>query len=579
MPGTSPPAPTPATAYERFRRLCVERTLGGMPPYASMHTDLRRLAKAAKLGPDEEEALLRVLLTAPSIVRAPGGFWTAYRAVLVSVARQDPAVRGQLLTMFPGNCPDETWLEILEESGATAALTEPAGTVPAEAESPDGPAGWLTRLDRHRSGWRRERLAAQSTLVARMAPRLKADGAPVDLCPSRGNVDLDVVDLCLDARGAPRRGRRRRRLRGRAVAQGRQAGPPRPRPCRRAPAAAAARRAQHRGPPASRLAQHQGVTRGRGRGRRRAGPAHGAALVGGPARRQRDRAGPARHRRPAQAARAGRLPGGSRGQPGGGAPHHRARPRPVPRRHPARRGLRRIRLAGPGGRGRHAHRRGRIESDDDSYDAKVRLQRQWPQLVVRAGDQVAVVGGDGVELEHTLRIPTGQRHYDWSTVLRYVDGQLLVSWDVGEERGRYWSGTADDVFTAPDEAFTDQHPHLDRPAGRRAHRRRPAAARRRPVRARAGPGLQRRPALLDPRRVRSHESWRWHEYDVTTGVLGRPSLPAFFEAGAVDGETPAPESLAAAPPQAAGSPLGHRDGLVGWRVRRAADGRLGRSRP
>src|SRR6185369_735600 len=73
----------PAVAYERFRRLCVERTLGGMPPYAQMHVDLGRLAKAAGLGAAEDEALLSELMAAPSLLRAPGGFWKAYRPALV----------------------------------------------------------------------------------------------------------------------------------------------------------------------------------------------------------------------------------------------------------------------------------------------------------------------------------------------------------------------------------------------------------------------------------------------------------------------------------------------------------------
>ncbi|GAA3192455.1 hypothetical protein ACFO1B_04885 [Dactylosporangium siamense] len=563
-----------ATAYERFRRLCVERTLGGMPPYASMHTDLRRLAKAAKLGQDEEEALLRVLLTATSIVRAPGGFWTAYRAVLVSVARQDPAVRGQLLTMFPGNCPDETWLEILDESGATAALTGPAGAVPAEAESPDGPAGWLTRLDRHRSGWRRTRLAAQSALVTRMAQRLKDDGAPVDLCPSRGYLDLDVVDLCLEleiplgevATDAScgveqwlkddKPGRRdlvhvvaHPRLLPRIADSVEDHLRPGWRSTKVSPEDVAAVVAV----PGLRTALHwwvdqladsviqqglPGIDDQLGRLALIACP-EGLAVNPEAVRRITGHdLGPSL----AATLRAGVFD--EYGWPALEAAVES--------------------LVGDAD----------IESDDDTYDAKVRLQRQWPQLVVRAGDLVAVVGADEVELEHTLRIPTGQRHYDWSTVLRYVDGQLLVSWDVGEERAGYWSGTADDVFTTPDEAFgVNAHTSVALPGGGRTTGGRPlhAGDRSSHERARVSSDGQHYWTLAQ---TGADEAWRWHEYDVATGVLGRPSLPAFFEADAVDGQTLVVGSsqLLPAPPQAATSPLGHRDGLVGWRVRTTEGG-------
>ncbi|MET7424870.1 hypothetical protein [Dactylosporangium sp. NPDC005555] len=561
-----------ATAYERFRRLCVERTLGGMPPYASMHTDLRRLAKAAKLGADEEEALLRVLLTASSVVRAPGGFWTAYRAPLVAIARQDPTVRGQLLTMFPGNCPDGTWLEILDEAGATDALTGPAGSVPAGAEPTDGPAGWLTRLDRHRSGWRRKRLAAQSALVTRMAERLKADGVPVGLI-SGHYVDLDVVDLCLELGVPLEEVATNARC---AVEQWLKDDEPGRRDLVHVVAhpdllpRVAASIEDHLRP---------------GWRSTKVSPEDVAAVVAVPGLRT------ALHwwmDRLADSVISQGLPGiddqlkrlALVACPEGLAVNPEA--------------VRRITEHDLGPVLAATLRAGvfdefgwpaleaavetligdsAVESDDDSYDAKVRLQRQWPQLLVRAGDQVAVVGPDGVELEHTLRIPADQRRYDWSTVLRYVDGQLLVSWDKGEERGGYWSGTADDVFTTPDEAFSaNTHLSLALPGGGRTAGGRPLRVGDRSAQERSqvcGDG-QHYWALAQV----ADESWRWHEYDPATGALGRPSLPSFFEAGAVDGESlqHARSRLMPAPPQAADSPLGQRDGLVGWRVRTTAAG-------
>ena len=86
---------------------------------------------------------------------------------------------------------------------------------------------------------------------------------------------------------------------------------------------------------------------------------------------------------------------------------------------------------------------------DDDDTARFQTITQWPQLIVRGGDQVLVVGGDGVEHEHLPRIPADQRSWMWRTVLRYVDGQLLVCWDIGDDRAGYWSGEPDDVFVTP----------------------------------------------------------------------------------------------------------------------------------
>jgi len=561
----------PATAYDRFRRLCLERTLGGMPPYAAMHVDLRRLAKAAKLGADEEDALLTELLAAPSITRAPGGFWTAYRPALVRVARRDPKVRGQLLGMNPRECPVETWLELLEESGATAALTGPAGSVPAGAESPDGPAGWLSRLDRNRGSWRRARMAKLYRLAERMADRLKADGVPVDL-HQHSCLDLDLIDTVL-ALGVP------------------LAEPPEDASCvvdhwladeapgRRDLVEVAAHERLR-----SRLADSvEDHLRVRYSDKATVMPDRVEAVVAVPGLRTvlhwwldrlADRV--VRQGLTTLDAELDRLT--MIACPAGLAVNPEAVRRitaheigPV-----LGRTLRTGVLDEFGWPALDAAVAGLVPDPE----ADLRVLPQWPQLLLHAGDQVAVVGADGVELEHVLRIPAGEQRYQWRTILRYVDGQLLVSWDKGQERGCYWSGATDDVFTAPDDAFEASGWHsVALPGGGRTAGARPLHVGDRSSQERgmvASDGLH--------YWVLQHSSedynWHWYEYDVTTGALGRASLPAFFEAGAVDGEPlhhlncrllPAPERLA-------GSPLGYRDGLVGWRVRHVPDvGQVGES--
>jgi hypothetical protein len=132
----------PDDAFFRFRELCLQWAMH-RPPYRRMAREIRRLARAAELNvTDVDDAILRELLATPMISRADDRFWLSYQDALVSLGSRDPAFRGTLLGIFSsyGNS-HALWLKILTASGATAALTQPAGTVSAEAEAPDGPAG------------------------------------------------------------------------------------------------------------------------------------------------------------------------------------------------------------------------------------------------------------------------------------------------------------------------------------------------------------------------------------------------------------------------------------------------------
>lgn len=89
-------------------------------------------------------------------------------------------------------------------------------------------------------------------------------------------------------------------------------------------------------------------------------------------------------------------------------------------------------------------------------------------------------------------------------------------------------------------------------------------------------------AFGDRRRVATDGTswWRldeagWREYDPATGSGGRRSIPAFFEDG-LDRDGAELEwqasSLAVAPPELAGTPLGTTSELFGWRTVRHTDG-------
>ncbi|NXY97872.1 DNA-binding protein [Streptomyces sp. BR123] len=194
---------SPAEAHTRFRRLCVRRTAGGLPPSAQAATELRRLARAAGLtGSRAEQEYLAELLPLPATLRAAYGWWKAHRTALIALAHREPAVRGTLLELMPpGNDGElsDLWLEILEESGATEGLVDTG--LPAEQRCADGAAGWLERYHAARhSGWRqRPTPPALLDLVTRAADRLRTELAE----PGReaglriGVQDVDLLDLLL----------------------------------------------------------------------------------------------------------------------------------------------------------------------------------------------------------------------------------------------------------------------------------------------------------------------------------------------------------------------------------------------
>lgn len=549
----------PATAYQRFRRLCVERTLGGLAPYAGMPADLRRLAKAAGLEQaNADEEVIRQLLPAPALAGAPESFWTSYRGALARLGRADPHVVRQLLAFVPEHCGGETWLALLEEAGATTVLAAPAAATP-DGGAGEGPAGWLSRFIEAKTG--RQPVPALLELIPRLAPRLVADGAAVRACPNY-HVDVEVVDACL-AYGIP------------------VAGPT--------------------GVVNFPLERYLGSGRV---GRRdlaavsadpRFLPALVAAVVAylpdkpEPERLRRVLAVPGlrvavRHRLDelAQAVASGGLPETGRhlrelrrfmvAETAGTDPAAIAR-------------IARSDLAAVLGRTLHSGvfdeygwpaLEGALDwlADGDARP-QIHVTAQWPALVLRCGLRVSAVGADRELLRHQLRIPADAQRQLWRLALRYIDGQLLVSWATGSGRAGYWSGTPDDVLTGlPLDAFADDEGGSLALAG-------------------GGRTCGDRPFYVGDRvehvggRVITDGTtyWVWdgdgaarafHEYDPATGVRGRSSLPAFFEDHRPDGVRLVLEwsSLRSAPAGSA-SPLGEAGGLVGWRAWSGLDGGRG----
>lgn len=196
----------PATAYEHFRTLSISRTLGGLPPWGSMAKELKQLAKKSGFDLKEEDAkLIEEIAEAPSLARAPMDFWKSYLKPLAALAKDSPKLRGALLNLFPSPSPaketfDGFWLELLDECGALEALTAAADKVPTEAAPRGSAATWLTRWSKHVTrNWKR-RISPPQTfpLLRRMADRLKADGEPVTFVGRWGrNLDLDLCEAAL----------------------------------------------------------------------------------------------------------------------------------------------------------------------------------------------------------------------------------------------------------------------------------------------------------------------------------------------------------------------------------------------
>ncbi|MFT7840367.1 hypothetical protein Q5530_29850 [Saccharothrix sp. BKS2] len=559
----------PDDAYELFLTLCVERTRGGLPPYTGMPEDLRRLAKAAKRTPRaEDERLLRAVLDSSAINRAGAGFWKSYRDSLVAVAKGDAEVRARLLAFVPDSTAAlDTWFDVLDACGATAALTGPAGEVPAD------PAGWLSSVVGVRSGgWRAVgRSQRLLDLVGRMADRLVADAVPVKVLRYWRQGELDLLDL-LVSRGVP-------------VAHG--------------------ERDEVRFDVTGWLADQEP-------GRRdltalAASDRFGAALGEGLAEHARNHARPSVVG-PEVLRSATAVPGlraALRQLLTSRAAAVSATNLPDLERHLDRLAVLRLPeafadvpeaaesiAATDVAAALHRTLRAglfdelgwpaleeavaRLEPSVPKGQALTACGEGWPALVLRAGETFVVVGPDGVLAEHVARIPPDARHrWSFEPTASWFDGVLLVRWQGPDGELAYWSDAPDRVIKHDDGRYHYHH-RRDLPLPSIALTGGARFTGRRAVR----PGDTQLPTSQEAHGdgvgvwTQHHDrDWRWREVDPATGELGRVSLPRFLEDFAADGAELqlADCDLRPATPATAGSPLGAADGLHGWRLRREAD--------
>ncbi|MGW6848352.1 DNA-binding protein [Streptomyces virginiae] len=568
---------TPAEAYERFRRLCVRRTAGGLAPSAQAATELRRLARAAGLtGTEPEQDYLAELLPLPATLRAALGWWKAHRGALVALARRVPAIRGTLLGLTPpsGDGGDFTvlWLEILEESGASAGLAD--GELPAEQRCADGTAGWLERFHAARhAGWgRRPTLPLLLDLVENCADRLRTELAD----PGReaglriGVEDADLLDLllALDVPVVdPEAGAEDRRHRYDHLNLTEWAGGDR----RRDLLALAADQRFH---PAFRRALSN-----LGDGSADVVRAVAASPGGRPllAEWMRD---------VALASTAAGLPG---------VPDAIARLKWLPTEalELAPEEVAAAAAADLAETLARTLRGGLFEelawpSWEEALDElspgqgrdDLTVVEAWPYLIVANQTQVRVIDAESTVLTHDLRVPTGN---SYNHGFHYVDGELLVFWSSWNSNGiqGYWHHSPGTVLTLDTDrghwSLRSDQISLPLPGGGRV----------------TGGGVlhrgdtklpDERPLLCDGT---SYWVWRrhdqqsdsgWFEYDPAGGTYGRGSLPAFFadarRADSDAGQRTGQHAWLRPTPTVPGSVLGEpADGLIGWRtVRRSGNG-------
>ncbi|MGR4878413.1 DNA-binding protein [Streptomyces sp. LARHCF249] len=562
---------SPAEAYRRFRRLCVRRTAGGLPPSAQAATELRRLARAAGLtGTAPEQDYLAELLPLPATLRAPIGWWKAHRGALVALARRVPSVRGTLLGLTPPGGGDSVglsglWLDILQESGATAGLE--SEDLPADQRCADGTAGWLERFHAARhTGWgQRPTPPVLLDLVERCARQLRAELAR----PGReaglrvGVQDADFLDLLLtldipvadpdDEHSRYRNGRLN--LEDWARADQRRdllalAADPRFHP-------AFHRALNSLGEAGNDIIRRVAASPGGRpvltewmRGVALASTAAGLPGV------------------PDAIARLTWLPAEALAL----APEEVADAAAADLAETLARTLRGglfEELAWPSWESAVAE----LAPVQDRRGLTV--AEAWPYLIVANATQVRVIDADSTVLAHDLRVPTGNQYrYGF----HYVDGDLLVfwnSWSTNETHG-YWHSSPGTVLTLdsdrPHWQLRSEHISLPLPDGGRA----------------TGGGILHRgdTKLPDERAMLSDGTsyWvrqqrdssneqGWREYHPATGDLGRLSLPGFLtdtHAGhPVHGNSVGYSCWLRPAPTVPGSVLGAPvDGLLGWRTAR-----------
>ncbi len=191
----------PGEAFTIFRDLCVRRTRGGMAPWATLPKDFNKLAKAAGLKSDSElESWLEEVIDSPAMGRAPHQFWKTCGAHCKRIVARSPAFAVALLRhtrpeeRYYGESKMGPWFDLLEEWGVLEYLWEDEhrGAPPLGEPIAD----WFSRIVRDRVPAPTRTLQ----LLEKLAPRLQAEAAPLTLSARERfrttDIDIDVLEAC-----------------------------------------------------------------------------------------------------------------------------------------------------------------------------------------------------------------------------------------------------------------------------------------------------------------------------------------------------------------------------------------------
>jgi hypothetical protein len=549
-------------AYGHFRELCLRRTLGGIPPWSQMGTELRRLMRGAKIkhGP-EEQSLARDLLGASSLNKAPVGFWKHFTAAYAAIGETDAEVRGTLLNLFPGQNEKsayyEQYLDLLDAAGALAGVTAEASTVAAAAAPAESAAAWLHRALDSMTGWWNSGYPHRLFEIARrMAGRLIADGNPVD-CGVNGSVHLDMADLLLEL-GVPVADPSEHTSADlRRWARASKDGPDRQRDLDYVAADA-------RFQPLLRAALDHAF----GEDDFEAVAADKSGLFTARAEWLETRTQALRlHPLPEFEANLFKLTGVLRESIAEEFPEAMEKLSEVDATASIAATIRTGILDEFGWPVLEAEIE-RLRSEDGG---KIFVSGAFPTLVLASTKRAVALNGAGRVAEHELRLPKDAE----VRLLRYVAGQFLAVFGDSWNSKFYWSGKAGTIRDYEGYFYNREHPAdaigIEVPGGGVSEGRRALS-----------PGDS-KPGNFGQKVYSDGETLWWYgwsgsehgcfEFDPKTGEQGRKSWPAFFEDYGREDFTlqTTASALYPVPDSAARSPLGPRGGFYGWRVRQGED--------
>ncbi len=192
----------PKEAFAIFRDLCVRRARGGMAPWAAMPKDFIKLAKAADLDGDAElEKWLEEVIEAPAMGRAPYQFWKTTSGHCKRIVARNPAFAVALLRhtrpepRYYGESKLGPWFDLLEEWGVFEYLWEDEHNGAPPLGEPI--ADWFGRIVRDDVPAPRRTLE----MLEKLTPRLKKENVPLPLAINQrygsGTIDIDVLEACL----------------------------------------------------------------------------------------------------------------------------------------------------------------------------------------------------------------------------------------------------------------------------------------------------------------------------------------------------------------------------------------------